>query len=340
MGGMNRAATIFAATAIAMSTARANDSQAELALGGLTFTRSDSIAIDREDLFISRDRVRVKYRFTNTSDSPIDTLVAFPLPDIPAYTDETYDRLNFWGNPRSELKFKTTIDGMPLALTLVEQAIFQDQDVSSRLTRLQIPLNRFADGFWAAINRLPKIDRDRLAADGLMIDRMDGDWQGLWTLKTTVTRHQTFPAHKTVTVEHDYVPVTGGSASGWLHPEYRTNPDFAAGLKETRRKYCIDDDWLLSFDKKFKSNKNKGGNNDYGETWIGYVLKTGANWKGPIGDFHLVVDKGKPDSMVSFCSDGVKKISSTQFEVHRTNFVPTSDLDILIVDWFNTQSSR
>lgn len=335
MSRLNGTAVLFAVYAITVSSARANDSRVEVSLGGLTFTKSDSISMDSEDLFISRNRVRVKYRFTNTSDSPIDTLVAFPLPDIPPYSND--DDRSFWGNPSSRLKFKTTVDGKPLALTLVEQAIFQGQDISSRLTGLHIPLNRFADGLWAAVNRLPKIDRERLIADGLISDSYGGedDSLGLWTLKTTVTRHQAFPAHKTVTVEHEYAPMTGGSVAGWLNPEYRTSPDLAAGVKEERRRYCIDDDWLLSFDKNLRSRDNKEISPGYGEIWIGYVLKTGANWKGPIGDFRLVVDKGKPDSMVSFCADGVKKISSTQFEVHRTNFTPSSDLDILIIDWFN-----
>ena len=39
--------------------------------------------MDSEDLFLSKDVVRVKYRFTNRTDASVDTLVAFPLPDIP-----------------------------------------------------------------------------------------------------------------------------------------------------------------------------------------------------------------------------------------------------------------
>ena len=67
------------------------------------------------------------------------------------------------------------------------------------------------------------------------------------------------------------------------------------------------------------------------ERRIAYVLTTGANWAGPIGDFHLVVDKGAPDSLVSFCGDGVKKISPTQFELRHANFTPSRDLNILIL---------
>jgi hypothetical protein len=72
----------------------------------------------------------------------------------------------------------------------------------------------------------------------------------------------------------------------------------------------------------------------YTEWWIGYVLSSGANWKGSIKDFRLVVDKGKPESLVSFCAEGVNKISPTQFEMKKTNFEPKDDLNILIVEWY------
>jgi hypothetical protein len=37
------------------------------------------------------------------------------------------------------------------------------------------------------------------------------------------------------------------------------------------------------------------------------VLVTEANWKAPIGDFHMVIDKGAPANLVSFCGTGVRK---------------------------------
>jgi hypothetical protein len=304
------AAVLWFVCVIAAASARANDSTAEIALGGLTFTKSDAISMDSEDLYISRDRVRVKYRFTNTTDAPLHTLVAFPLPDIPPETDR--DEPRFWGDPVSDLKFKTSVDGRPLALQVIEQAFFKGRDVSVRLSALHIPLNCFAEGFNAAINRLPEADRDRLEADGLIRNNGlsdDPTWVALWALRTTLTRDQTFPARKTVVVEHEYVPIVGGSVGTVLNPQLRTQAD--SDFTEERRKYCIDDDWLLSADKKLRS-QTKDESLPYSEIWLGYVLRTGANWKGPIGDFRLVVDKGKPDSLVSFCAAGVKKISPTQ----------------------------
>jgi len=45
----------------------------------------------------------------------------------------------------------------------------------------------------------------------------------------------------------------------------------------------------------------------------------------------MAVDKGDPANIVSFCSEGVRKISATQFEVRHANFTPTGDISILIL---------
>ena len=62
------------------------------------------------------------------------------------------------------------------------------------------------------------------------------------------------------------------------------------------------------------------------------MLTTGANWRSPIGSFRLVVDKGKPGNLVSFCETGIKKIGPTQFEVRHSNWKPTGDLHVLIIE--------
>ncbi|WP_374309219.1 DUF4424 family protein [Methylocella sp.] len=67
-----------------------------------------------------------------------------------------------------------SLDGKPAALDFVEQAVFRGEDVTARLAALGIPLNRFAEGFDAALARLPKAQRDKLVADGLLLDRSAG----------------------------------------------------------------------------------------------------------------------------------------------------------------------
>ena len=75
----------------------------------------------------------------------------------------------------------------------------------------------------------------------------------------------------------------------------------------------------------------------FAEERIEYILKTAANWSGPIKEFRLVVDKGDADNLVSFCGEDVKKIGDTQFEVKKTDFVPDGDLAILILKKLKAQ---
>jgi len=61
-------------------------------------------------------------------------------------------------------------------------------------------------------------------------------------------------------------------------------------------------------------------------------LTTGANWKGPIRDFHLEVTP-PPDTLVAFCwADGPiqKKLDGTYISEIK-NFTPKHDLKILFV---------
>ena len=72
-----------AAIVIMTRTALGNDSSAELAAGGLVFTKNLNVEMQSEDLYLSAKEVRVRYRFFNKSDSDVVTTVAFAMPDIP-----------------------------------------------------------------------------------------------------------------------------------------------------------------------------------------------------------------------------------------------------------------
>ena len=71
-----------------------------------------------------------------------------------------------------------------------------------------------------------------------------------------------------------------------------------------------------------------------------YILTTDANWSGPIKDFRLVVDKESTNNLVSFCAQGVRKIGPTQIEIRVSNFMPTSNLSILILSPTHSPANR
>jgi hypothetical protein len=140
----------------------------------------------------------------------------------------------------------------------------------------------------------------------------------LWTLKTTFYWPQQFASGHETIIEHHYKPIVGVTAQYWS--------EFLGGdLKEPgrRRKYCPDADFLAALGK---------ASGDFSQQRIEYVLKTGANWSGPIKEFHLVVDKGAPGNLVTFCGQGVKQIGPTQFEMRKSGFIPQENLAVLILE--------
>jgi hypothetical protein len=143
-------------------------------------------------------------------------------------------------------------------------------------------------------------------------------------LSTAFYWQQTFPAGRTVVVEHSYVPSVGSTAGlSFGYPESRSEPWF----RDYQRKYCIDKSFLVAVDRA----RSRQGGDAYSENRIDYILRTASNWQGSIGRFHVVIDKGAPENLVSFCGEGVKKIAPTQFEMTKADFYPEDDLAVLIL---------
>jgi hypothetical protein len=336
----------LAATSMLAAPSSANDSSAAIGLGGLELTQNDAVSMDSEDLFISKSLVTVKYRYTNTSTTDARLIVSFPLPPIPSglggyYGDQSYPD---W----KELGFKTLVDGKEVTLDYREVVSIagdaSSKDISARLRALGWPV-RFWDDykFTESLQELPAESKAAYVKEGLLYKEAEADyWIPNWQLATHVTRTQLFPAGKTVTVEHSYIPVAGGSVGGNLDRQYREGKE--GSKPHYVRTYCTDQAFWAGFDKRNAEQsrlwikKTGQPSMNYTETWLSYVLKSGANWKGPIKDFRLVVEKEKPGNLLSMCMTGVKKISPTRFEVRKSNFEPTDNLNILIVEYIDPDS--
>ena len=314
--------------------AAANDSTAELAAGGLILTRSDSVEMRSEDLFISQEQVIVRYRFLNTTPEPVRTVVAFPMPDIGGEGFFESDVGIPSSDPANLLDFSTRVQGILVNPRVEQKAMAGGIDRTAWLSSRGVPLASHLSGAGEALDQLSEGDRAEALRLGLATaedyDAGKG-WERhlapAWVLKTTFHWEQIFPVGREIAVEHRYTPAVGSSIDtmvggpGWT----AADNDWA---REMQQKYCIDEAFVAAVVRGRKAMRGVGG---YQERRIGYVLKTGANWARPIGDFRLVVDKGAPENLVSFCANGVTKISSTQFEVRATDFTPSRDLDILIL---------
>lgn len=308
--------------------ALANDSTASMRAGGLVLERTDGIAMLSEDLYVSAREIRVKYEFRNLTAEWIETIVAFPMPDITGGQDGEFGGMS--SDPARLIPFITWVDDYAVRTEVEQKAVLNDADVGALLQQYGIPLEPQTEATAAALLASSGAARAALVAAGLVelnwYPGADGvlmpELTPLWTLKTTHYWTQHFPPGEIVEVEHLYAPAIGGSAGSMVgDPEFQ-NAEFDARNIET---YCTDDAFIAAAARK------RADGQYLSETWIDYVLITGANWAQPIGEFRLVVDKGDPDKLVSFCGEGVTQISPTQFEVRRQNFTPTRDLSVLIL---------
>jgi hypothetical protein len=330
---MRTTATMLMLAACAAVPALANDTTAELATGGLLFVQNDNVEMRSEDLAISVKQVDVRYRFFNKSASDVTVLVAFPMPEVRIEEQDqnialpTQDPVNILG-------FATTVNGKPVK-TQVEQHVFAAGiDRTQLLMSLGIPLAPHLAATNEALDRLPHEKWDELVRIGLAeIEEYDigkGMAKHLaarWGLRTTFYWEQTFAAKAETIVEHRYRPSVGGSVQTSLGSPSSVKE---AWYDEYKRKYCLDSDFLATIDRLRKAAKSEFGP-PYSEERIDYILRTGANWSGPIGQFHLTVDKGDAGSLVSFCGQGIKKTGDTKFEMTKSNFSPDGDLAVLIL---------
>jgi hypothetical protein len=321
---LNRPVAALLAAILLAAPAAANDSVASMGTGGLIFQRTDGIEMRSEDLYVSAREIRVRYRFYNRTDRNIATLVAFPLPDLQGGIESDVaieDPLR--------MPFTTVVNGRRVATNVEQKAVLNGVDHSDMMRGLGVPLSPRGEATMQALAALPRPQIDMLIEMGLVEDRSWTDrgvrnleLMPLWTLKTTHYWTQVFPAGRELDVRHQYAPAVGGSAgSNFGYPA----TEGADQASEDAARYCADD----AFRTGARRMRTRGLY--LSETWVDYILTTGANWAEPIGDFRMVVDKGSSRNLVSFCGEGVRKISSTRFEIRRRNYTPTSDLSVLIL---------
>ncbi|SMQ69734.1 protein of unknown function [Devosia lucknowensis] len=325
--------------ALSVMPVAANDTAAVLTTGGLEFVSHGEIAMEREELFISRDEIRVVYTFRNDSDTDHDLLVAFPMPDI---VPDHFSPVAFpMGPPDNLFEFRTTFNGDPVDATLHEYAFAAGVDRTKLLQKLDIPIVPISQEAIDAVDALGADQVAELLHLGMAIpDEYDAGegwekhhWPN-WTYRATYTWEATFPARETVTVEHRYKPSVGGTAGVAFLSEPYEDYDPAA---EYAQKYCTDDAFLAAVRKTLAS-ADEPWSAPFTENWISYILTTGGNWAGGgIEHFRLVVDKGEEGNLVSFCGEDVKKIGPTTFEMVKENFWPEQELEILILQRYEPQ---
>jgi len=310
--------------------AKANDSSAAMAAGGLELTRNDQVRMVSEVLRIAPRLVEVNYVFENTGRTDVTTLVAFPLPEL-SQTVWYYSPLNIpFEKDHNFVGFQVWVDGREIRPDIEMRAFAEDREITGELKRIGVDLlypNLQRPDVVEALRRL-----NLLVDDGADGKSSTSEPVAAWSVRVSFHWSQAFPAGRQIAVRHRYRPVYGNVY--W--PAERKKK----GDQQLGGQWCFDQSYnvveLKLFDRQYEAAvaQPNRDTSDY-RVWydnVQYVLKTGANWRGPIGRFELQIDKGGAE-LVSTCPVPGLHLQRAPygFSAVANDYTPTSDLDILFV---------
>lgn len=306
----------------------ANDSTGYVAAGGVQYIKNDKIAMHSEELYVSKDLIKVDYQFKNLSNQDITETILFPLPKVLAngydydFADVTDlpNSFKIWANGRA---VKPTIHArvhmLPIGVNVEDTdkavdvtQIFKACGVDDK--ELWYPwvqtttFNAIAKKLWncnhPALNTM--IDKSTpLSKDEGLSSRI------AWDTELIYSWQQTFKAGAITHVKHSYQPLVGSSVH-FGEAEYDG--------------YCVADDIKRTL-------ARRQAYRPIPPKFVSYILTTGANWAKPIANFKLTIKRDR-DELVSFCWAGqaqVVKQGNGVFTITEKNFTPTKDLDVVFL---------
>lgn len=352
---------VFLAAGLALAwpiAALADDSAASIAAGGLVPRRETRIVMAKETLLISVKKVVVDYDFRNDSDQDVTTEVAFP---IPPYENESMDGPS--PTEASFQSFKLWVNGKAIRYESEARATLKGQDVTAILKANLIDIPTFGhfldtvDSKHTEVigspdfSRLSKSAKDQLVKAGIF-ESEPNPW-AKWTVHLQYHWTQTFPAHSTIHIRHEYSPVEGFTqvsltavenllAQLTIGHSADSNPDGAKFLTG----FCADQPFLSTLARPLRESESQAKTEDdklydgiIFPHWVDFILTSANTWQRPIEDFTLIIERPEPvhgkHTLVSFCSPAngkVEKLDAEHFQVRLTNFVPNSELHIGFFD--------
>jgi hypothetical protein len=327
---------------LAWSPTVANDTAASTAAGGIQLRREPRIAMIKEKLFISLEKVTVEYEFLNESDTDIATEVAFPVPaygiDYSAAGTRDFDDFKVWA------------DGTELKYAIEARARLGGRDYTAILKRFSIDVASLGhfngrDDFSADFRKLAKSQQDTLTDAGLF-DR-DNEFPQ-WQVEKIYHWQQTFPAHRLVHVRHEYKPGIGFTQvdAKFFNSRERA-AEVALARQQSGSRWVVDDALQIDnacVDSQLERTLAGPDKPPVEMFWVDYILSTANGWKTPIRDFQLEIEKLQPQgakSYVSFCWDGpVQRVAPNRFRANVKNFIPTRELHVVFFEPLQHQGSK
>lgn len=307
---------------------QANDSVAGFGVGGLEFLRSDAIELRSEVLIISPDKIRVEYVFVNQTEAPVTVQIAFPLPEAGRPDDLDYYNLPFRESD-NYVGFQTLVDGEPVELTPHHRVMLDEVDRSGFLESLGLSPVAAMDYWDFARYRASWTPEQRRA----LLEQGFLDAEGLprWTLQTTFLREQTFAPQAEVRVSHRYSPVAAASLDSLL-PGQAEPPweSYTENLASLRSRYCPEPAVEAQMQAQLRGETGLRGFSTFFSQEVEYILTTGANWRGPIGQFRLVVESPGAWDFVFLCLPGAVREAQNRITFEAVDYVPAQDITVYV----------
>ena len=288
--------------------ATANDaSLTALPNGGLSFEKTDKVQMKAETLKLSLDKVEVNYVFRNITGADAKMIIGFPLPETQPREAKAGEKQ--FTLPHDE-DFNVWVDGkklIPRRLIRVFLKYPEEKDITADFLALGLDPEKGEYG--------DETTKQKLAAMGGICSDDFYDLQDIpcWHYQKIYSWEQTFPAGKDVRVKHEYRPWVGGYA----------------GITTGHPESCLEQQFQMKLQNMMIRDMEARDGVRHEEVDLKYVLRTGANWAGPIGKFTLEIDRGDA-ALISYCAIPGLKLTRTgnKFVGSLNDFTPMADLDI------------
>ena len=100
---------LFCGLSLLSALAIANDSTGFVATGGIQYLKSKDIQMYSEDLFISKQQIKVDYQFKNLTNKDITETILFPLPKV-----DNFFEADFADTVKLLKSFKVNVNGQKI----------------------------------------------------------------------------------------------------------------------------------------------------------------------------------------------------------------------------------
>jgi hypothetical protein len=328
------------------------------------------LVVETMELALGPQNSSLKYRIVNPTSAPVRTVLLFPLPEID-FSDPDAAWSIPGADPANYIGLSATVDQKPAPLSVAQSAIVDGKDVTAALRRSGLPLvpiGFFHDKLAGlAADARARLVKDGLIVENGTDSAGNPIYSPRWSIRGSASRALELAPGQSVAIDFRFRSSVGVARDSVLREPLRSSKELASEVERRRADYCLDRGFLAGVDKMVSAAAARrsaaqeaaaqappdgaapeaaaadvakkqpairifpeANVADLQERRISFDLAAGAP-TAPVSRFRLVVDKGKPTRLVSFCLVDLKKISATAFEMRAADFRPSGLLRVLLL---------